>query len=204
MAWTSQRSSQRFSLGSPDTELKTYGAPVCTCQQLPHQKDCPVAPFFGDDEKLSLDSEQGDYHEEPPFIIQCPKGCRFLQFEHAVGYDYQPVEAFNMEQTQIPMVCPKCGFSDKQMLPAIVGFDPSEGQHEDDVFKIQCPNTMCQSIWTREDGCVDIWMEREVLMGVEEARIRGIWFKKGEVTTEYTELSIGCNDCGHQCGETED
>lgn len=181
---------------------KSYSPPECKCRKLPHKPGCPVAPFFSDEEKLELESAEGDYHDTPQFIIECPRGCRFLQFEHAVDYDYSPVQG-STEQTEIPLVCPKCGYSDKQFLPAIVGFDPAEDE-DDKPFKIICPNSVCQAEYDRTDGVVDIWLTREVLMGIEQAKVRGLWRKKGQVVTEYTELSIECTECGHQCGETED
>ncbi len=174
----------------------------CTCSQLPHVSSCPVAPYFDDDDKISLDSEQGDYHDTAPFILECPRGCRFHQFEHAAGYDYSPTDG-RTDQGDIPIVCPKCAWSDKQTLPAIVGFDPN-AENDDRPFKILCPDTMCGGEWTREDGVVQVWLERNVLMGVEEAHVRGILFRKGQVVDEFTELSVECYDCNHQCGETDD
>jgi hypothetical protein len=182
--------------------LKVYEPPSCECRQLPHSPGCPVAPFFDESDKLILDSAQGDYHDEGPFVLECPRGCRFLQFEHAVGYDYEPVSG-QTENTEIPLVCPKCGWSDKQTLPALVGFDPNDDV-EDEAFKIHCPNTQCGSTWHREDGVMSLWLEQIVLTGVNEARVRGITYYKGQIIDRFTELSVECWDCGHQCGETED
>ncbi len=180
-----------------------YTPPTCACRKLPHAPDCPVAPYFAQSERITLDSEQGDYHDDPPFILTCPKGCRFHQFEHAVGYDYTPISG-STESTEIPLVCPNCGRSDKQYLPAIVGHDPNEVSEEDDRFTITCPSTACQSEWGRDDGVLSVWLEQIVLKGVEEAIIRGVTFYKGQIVERYSELSIECLNCGHSAGETED
>jgi hypothetical protein len=182
--------------------VRSYAPPACSCKQLPHAADCPVAPFFDKSEAITLDSEQGDFHDDAPFIITCPRGCRFTQFEHAVGYDYEAVDA-STENTQVPMVCPKCGWSDKQTLPAIVGYDPN-ADLEDEHFSFQCPASHCQTTYTREDGVVEFWVEQIVLQEVDEAQVRGIWFKRGQIVDRYTELSIACDECGHQVGETDD
>ncbi len=94
-----------------------------------------------------------------------------------------------------------CGWSDKQSLPAIVGFNPSKAAEDDMTFTIQCPN--CESVTDRSNGAIDIWMERQILMGVDEARIGHSWFKRGEIVTEFTELAVTCNECQYFCGEDE-
>jgi hypothetical protein len=157
--------------------------PTCTCSQLPHVADCPVAPFFDRADAITLWSDEQE--QEHPFIIVCPRGCKYLQTEHAAGYDYTPTN----------------GQTDKEFMPTIVGHDPSE--EEDDVpFKILCPNTSCRAEYDRTDGNLEIWLERNVLQGVHEAKVRGIYFRKGQIVEEYTSLSIECYSCGHSYGES--
>lgn len=173
---------------------------TCTCRQLPHKDDCPVAEYFSETEGITLDSEQEDYHDQHPFIIQCPRGCRFGQFTHAVGYNYERVSG-ETESTEIPMVCPVCGWSDKQTLPDLVGFDPN-ADVEDEHFIIYCP--ACETPSTREDGTMSLWLEKAIVKGMDELKVGGMTYYRGQTYSQFTELSIECFACGYQCGETED
>jgi hypothetical protein len=179
--------------------LKAYGGgvPTCSCFTLPHAADCPLAPFFSEEEKIQLDSEV--YADPPkPFHLRCPH-CKamFSQFEHAIGYEYTPTEG-QTDQHDLPIVCPRCKWTDKQSLPALVGFDPNEDV-QDVPFAIVCPE--CGAEWDRSDGIMDVWLERAVVIGVEQLRFEGSLFQKGQVYSEYTEMSLFCPDCGHAAGE---
>ncbi len=171
------------------------------CGLLPHSKDCPAAPFFLEEDALVLDEAE----EQAPFILICPRGHRFLQNQHILTYDYSPTEG-TTEQMDLPLVCPLCGFSDKQSLPVIVGFnpflkvdDPILTEH----FKISCPALDCGWIGDRTDGAMDIWLEKAVVKGCVSMyyKAHNREYLKGEVYAEYTDLSITCPDCGHSCGE---
>lgn len=188
------------------TSLRSYGggAATCVCGLLPHSDTCPARPFFEDEERLVLDSEQDQ--EEHPFILECPRGHRFLQTSHVLTYDYSPVEGAT-EQSELPLVCPACGASDKQTLPVLVGYNPFEMEDTDPVlltpFKIHCPNISCQWTGDRSDGVLDIWLEKAVVKGCVSMYYKphNREYLKGEVYAEYTALSISCPECGHSCGE---
>jgi hypothetical protein len=163
---------------------------------LPHKTDCPAAPLVDDAIRLTLDKAE----ESAPFILTCPlNGCRFLQTQHTTRYDYTPTDG-QTDQFDLPLVCPICGATDKQSMPTLVGYDP-QGDDEAFVFTIECPAPLCGWKGDRTDGVLDIWLEKAIVVGVDELKHKGIWFKKGRAYAEYTELSIFCPDCGHACGE---
>lgn len=186
--------------------LRAYGggAATCICSLLPHSQDCPAKPFFEEGEGLTLDSEQEQ--QDHPFILECPRGHRFLQTTHVLTYDYSPIEG-QTEQSELPLVCPSCGASDKQTLPVIVGHNPFEAFENDssvfEHFKIHCPNSVCPWVGNRTDGVVDIWLEKAVVKGCVSMFFvaHNREYQRGEVYEEYTELSITCPECGHACGE---
>lgn len=191
--------------------LRAYGggAATCVCGLLPHSDDCPAKPFFEEGEGLVLDSEQEQ--EDHPFIIECPHGHKFLQTTHTLEYDYSPVEAFASEQSELPLVCPSCGSSDKQTLPVLVGYNPFLATEEVDPvllkpFKIICPNVVCGWEGDRTDGVLDIWLEKAVVKGCVSMYYKkhNREYLKGEVYEEYTALSLSCPECSHSCGEGSD